>query len=98
MIYIPKPSSEGNCFPKKDNAQPTCAAIVGILVEMPPTRTCPCGSGIMRIGPGRNQHHAGVTCVACGQFGGWLSRESASFVAEVVRAVGVPTKPVQVRI
>jgi hypothetical protein len=52
----------------------------------------------MRIGPGHKQHHAGITCVECGQFGGWISRESAAFIAEVVRVAGKPTKPVQVRI
>jgi hypothetical protein len=96
MTFIAKPSTEGNGFQK--NIQPTCADIIGVLVEMPSTRTCPCGSRVMRIGPGHKQHHAGITCVECGQFGGWISRESAAFIAEVVRVAGKPTKPVQVRI
>jgi hypothetical protein len=40
-------------------------------------KPCLCGGESYLTGPGKPPHLARLTCVSCGVFGGWLSKEKA---------------------
>jgi hypothetical protein len=73
-------------------------SLEGILVEL--ERGCArCGSTTLVIsGPGAGPHAAALTCPHCHRNGGWLQKDAAAFIADVVKAFGGrPTKPIVVR-
>jgi hypothetical protein len=69
----------------------------GVLVEL--DRGCAwCGNATLVIsGPGAGPHAARLACPNCHRGGGWLRREAAAFLTEIVKAYGRPTQPVIVR-
>jgi len=70
---------------------PSPYALEGLVVQM--RKACKkCGSGTLRISPGRSESQpASLRCNVCNRHCGYLSPESAKFVCEAVRHFGRPT-------
>jgi hypothetical protein len=77
---------------------PSPYALEGLVVQM--RKACEkCGSGTLRIGPGKNESQpASLRCNVCNRHSGYLSLESAKFVCEVVTHFGRPTAPLVVTV
>jgi hypothetical protein len=45
---------------------------------------------------GRGQHHGSFRC-GCGQFRGWLRKETYDFVTAGIKQFGKPTEPITIR-
>ena len=73
--------------------------LIGLKVKLdrPIDRERPCCLNICTIGPARGPHAGALTCTGCGQHRGWLSRETARWIALVVLKFGAPNGPILVR-
>jgi hypothetical protein len=73
--------------------------LIGLKVKLdrPIDREHPCCLNICTIGPARGPHAGALTCTGCGQHRGWLSRETARWIALVVLKFGAPNGPILVR-
>jgi hypothetical protein len=60
-------------------------------------RRCQCGSNTFETGAGKAMHKASLHCASCSRHAGWLSAESAGFLAEIIAHFGRPTEPIVVR-
>jgi hypothetical protein len=69
--------------------------LIDLVVQLP--EFCRCGAIRATIGAGAGPHIAALRCVYCGVHRGWISRETYSFIAEVVRLAGKPTRPIVIR-
>ena len=69
-------------------------------VGLPATMPCPCrqcGSISATIeSTGAGPHHGSLRC-GCGQFRGWLSKQTYEFVTAAIKQFGKPTEPVVIR-
>jgi hypothetical protein len=45
---------------------------------------------------GQGPHHGSLRC-ACGQFRGWLRKETYNFVTAAIKHSGRPTEPITIR-
>jgi hypothetical protein len=70
--------------------------MIGLAAKMPlPCRDC--GSVNATIeSTGTGPHHGSLRC-GCGQFRGWLSKQTYEFVTATIRESGKPTEPVVIR-
>jgi hypothetical protein len=73
--------------------------LVGLKVQLdrPIDRERPCCNSICTIGAGKAQHAGELLCSGCGRHRGWLSKETAKWIAAVVSKFGAPTAPIIVR-
>jgi len=69
----------------------------GIVVEL--DRGCAwCGhAALVIVGPGSGPHAAALACPHCHRTGGWLPKEAAAFITEVIETFGRPVEPVIIR-
>jgi hypothetical protein len=59
---------------------------------------CPkCRSGMAIIGPGKGPHVASLTCAGCRHHRGWLSKQKADFIKQIISTFGRPTEPIVIR-
>src|SRR5262245_7367425 len=70
-------------------------ALTGLKVQLP--RSCQCGHDLLLTGEGKGPHKASLNCARCKRHCGWLSAESADFIAEIIARFGRPTAPIEVR-
>jgi hypothetical protein len=72
-------------------------SLEGVIVEL--DRGCAhCGNETLVVtGPGRGPHAATLSCQRCHRNGGWLPKEAAAFIIEIVKAYGRPSGRVIVR-
>jgi len=57
-----------------------------------------CGNTALVIsGPGAGPHAAALACPRCHRNGGWLRKEAAAFVTEIIKKFGRPTSSIVVR-
>jgi hypothetical protein len=72
---------------------------VEVKIESTTARPCCSRSGIAVLGysAGNGMHAASITCSNCGQHRGWLSRETARQVEEVIQRFGRPSEPIIIR-
>jgi hypothetical protein len=59
--------------------------------------TCQCGSRIATLGSSAGPHEARITCDNCGTHRGWISREAANGILELIEHFGVPDTPIVFR-
>jgi hypothetical protein len=73
--------------------------LVGLKVRMdrPIDRERPCCSNVCIIGPGKGPHAGELRCANCGQYRGWLSKQSAQWIGTVATKFGAPPTPIVVR-
>ena len=71
--------------------------LVGLVIQL--DRGCArCGNSTLVIAsPGAGPHAASLACTRCHRNGGWLQKEAAAFVAEVVKKFGRPDQPIVIR-
>jgi len=70
--------------------------IVGLAARLPDRPCRQCGSIDATIeNTGRGPHHGSLRC-ACGQFRGWLRKETYDFVTAMTKQFGKPTGPITI--
>jgi hypothetical protein len=68
--------------------------IVGLSATLPDRPCGQCGSINVTIeSTGRAMHHGSLRC-SCGQFRGWLRKETYEFVTKTIKQRGKPTEPI----
>jgi hypothetical protein len=75
---------------------PDANPIVGLPATMPsPCRGC---GGINAVieSTGTGPHHGSLRC-NCGQFRGWVSKQTYDFVTATIKQFGKATKPIEIR-
>jgi hypothetical protein len=71
--------------------------IVGLSATLPGRPYRQCGSINATIeSTGRAMHHGSLRC-SCGQFRGWLSRNTYEVVTAFIKEFGRPTEPIEIR-
>jgi hypothetical protein len=72
--------------------------LLGLQVKIE-THAKPCCSegAIAVIGLGAGPHHSRLICESCGQHRGWLSRETAGKIEDIIKQFGRPTEPIIIR-
>jgi hypothetical protein len=80
-----------------DEAEPQQTdPLIGLVVDLEdPCRRC--RTHLVIIGAGKGPHAAALACKACGEFRGWVSRESYRFISETIKHFGRTTTPISVR-
>jgi hypothetical protein len=73
--------------------------LVGLKVKLdrPIDRERPCCRNVCIISAGKGPHAGALQCADCGQHRGWLSHETARWIALVVLKFGAPNGPILVR-
>jgi hypothetical protein len=73
--------------------------LIGLKVQLdrPVDRKRPCCRNICTIGAAKGPHAGELTCAACGQHRGWLSKSTARWIESVIARFGAPTTPIVVR-
>jgi hypothetical protein len=73
--------------------------LIGLKVKLgrPVDRERPCCKNICTIGAARGPHAGELTCAACGQHRGWLSKTTARWIKSVITRFGAPDTPIVVR-
>jgi hypothetical protein len=75
---------------------PSSDSIVGLAAKMPsPCRGCGSVSAVIES-TGTGPHHGSLRC-QCGQFRGWVSKQTYNFVTATIREFGRPTQPIEIR-
>jgi hypothetical protein len=71
--------------------------IVGVTATLPdrPCRQCGDIAAVIES-TGKGPHHGSLRC-DCGQFRGWLRKETYDFVTASIKQFGKPTGPITIR-
>ena len=70
--------------------------IVGLHGKLPSRPGRSCGSIDVTIeSAGRAMHHGSLRC-GCGQFRGWLSKQTYEFLTATITKIGKPTEPIEI--
>jgi hypothetical protein len=70
--------------------------VLGLKVVMPVA--CPkCRNRLAIIGPGKGPHAASLTCARCRHARGWLAKQEADFINNIISTFGRPTAPIVLR-
>jgi len=89
------------CYCGQQDHEPATDAgnLTGLKVKLdrPVDRERPCCRNVCNIGPGKGPHAGELLCSGCGRHRGWLSKETAKWIAAVVSKFGAPTAPMIVR-
>jgi hypothetical protein len=56
-----------------------------------------CHENLARVHEGKGPHVGELRCVACGKHRGWLSRDTANWIATVINKFGAPSTPIVLR-
>jgi len=67
--------------------------LTGLLVKLDRPTCC---QNICVIGPGKGPHTGELRCTDCNQHRGWLSQETACWIASVIATFGRPVEPIVV--
>jgi len=75
---------------------PDANPIIGLAAKMPsPCRQCGSINATIKS-TGTGPHHGSLRC-QCGQFRGWLSKQTYGFVTAAIKEFGKPTGPILIR-
>jgi hypothetical protein len=70
--------------------------VLGLNVVMPVA--CPkCRNRLAIVGPGKGPHAASLICARCRHARGWLAKQEADFINNIISTFGRPTAPVVLR-
>jgi hypothetical protein len=67
--------------------------LIGVSVQLPDQ--CRCGSSITIVSAGL--HRGALHCATCQASRGWLPREAANFISEIISTFGPLTAPITIR-
>jgi hypothetical protein len=73
---------------------PTSDPLVGLAVVL--ADRCRCGGNLARVDPSA-LHQAALSCRGCGRHRGFLERNTANFVTEIIKQFGPLTQPIVLR-
>jgi hypothetical protein len=58
---------------------------------------CRCGSRIATLGSSAGPHEARIKCDGCGTHRGWVGKETAHSILELIEHFGIPDNPIVFR-
>jgi hypothetical protein len=70
--------------------------VFGLKAVMPAACT-KCRNRLAIIRPGKGAHAASLTCTRCRHARGWLAKQEADFINNIISTFGRPTAPIMLR-